>query len=158
MLVIPLSLNQKAAKPDNRCSICLLPITNIAKLDKCKHEFCLICIEKWSKFHKICPLCRNPFSKIISTNKFPNIIYINDTINGNHISKENNFYPKSQKMPDIKICMICREHGSTSSIFTCLICKSYSVHYWCEEPKFFKIGVYICPSCEKQRSNRMNEI
>ena len=157
-IVIPLYLNKKSSSPDNRCSICLLPISKSVRLDKCKHEFCLTCISKWSKFHKNCPLCRCSFSKIIANEDFHKYIYINNTDNENFISNETKVPPSSQKMPKILICLICQKNGTPSSIFTCFICKSYTVHYWCEEKKFFKLGIYICPACQNLRNNRLNEI
>jgi hypothetical protein len=53
------SLNEK-------CSICYNPLYNKKSTpDSCKHVFCYICLSKWEKISKVCPICRRLFRNII---------------------------------------------------------------------------------------------
>ena len=38
---------------------------NITQLDGCVHLFDYICIHEWSKVTNLCPLCKQPFTKLI---------------------------------------------------------------------------------------------
>jgi predicted amidophosphoribosyltransferase len=40
----------------------------LSSLDSCKHEFCKICIKKWSKLENTCPICKKRFNQILTLN------------------------------------------------------------------------------------------
>jgi len=54
-----------------QCCICLeVPhVCELAKIDKCDHKFCFVCIEKWSERENTCPLCKTRFSCIERVNQ-----------------------------------------------------------------------------------------
>lgn len=136
----------------------MLGIKICATLDKCKHKFCFSCIKKWEKFHKICPLCRSPFSKILNDNNENNYIIIGGLNESIHDFMNNKHFLKSHKTPNIMMCSICQKKGTSSSMFICQICNTHIVHYWCESPEYFKFGIYICPVCDSNINNQNNEI
>ena len=51
------------------CPICLGPGKNLCFTSKCKHIFCMQCIDKWKRYSQKCPLCRTQVDKLI---QFPN--------------------------------------------------------------------------------------
>ena len=53
------------ASPERACAICLGPIDNKSFTDQCFHEFCFLCLDEWAKVKAVCPLCKQPFRKII---------------------------------------------------------------------------------------------
>ncbi|KAK2722212.1 hypothetical protein QYM36_002687 [Artemia franciscana] len=47
------------------CPICLGTPENKSFSDTCFHEFCFTCLLEWSKIKSECPLCKQPFTRII---------------------------------------------------------------------------------------------
>jgi hypothetical protein len=105
-------------KSNSLCAICLENSIHISKLNGCCHTFCTKCIKKWQKFHKICPLCRAPFTKIFvskANNTQKNIINISEKkINDNNFQASNKL-PCSHKLSNISICSICGKLGDVDS-------------------------------------------
>ena len=54
------------SKNDILCPICLNNCIKPCRPDSCSHQFCRICINKWKKFKKICPYCKQCFKKLIN--------------------------------------------------------------------------------------------
>ena len=53
---------------DNNCSICLLKMGNVASLQNCSHSFCVECILSWSRISNSCPICRQIYQRLITSN------------------------------------------------------------------------------------------
>jgi hypothetical protein len=47
-----------------RCPICLGRVLKAAKPESCNHAYCFLCLKKWKKQSKKCPICRKIFNKI----------------------------------------------------------------------------------------------
>ena len=47
---------------NGQCEICQKSHVIKSKL-KCGHVFCFVCLVKWSRTSRICPTCREPFTK-----------------------------------------------------------------------------------------------
>ncbi|XP_063177614.1 E3 ubiquitin-protein ligase Topors-like [Chroicocephalus ridibundus] len=58
---------QQEAAADGWCSICLDIVHHAAYIDTCLHTFCLACIQQWAASRAACPLCRQPFSRVLRT-------------------------------------------------------------------------------------------
>lgn len=50
---------------DNRCPICLDTICQAAHVPTCFHCFCFSCIWQWAAINAVCPICRQPFDRIL---------------------------------------------------------------------------------------------
>ena len=47
-----------SGEEENNCAVCMSPIENPKKLDKCGHEFCTECIDQcFAKMNPVCPIC-----------------------------------------------------------------------------------------------------
>jgi hypothetical protein len=160
ILDIPFKIKKNSSEIYEICSICLQSIVFPAQINSCGHKFCYHCINHWSKIHRICPLCRIPFTKVTNEPKKTNLVIIGNKSKDKDENKftNNNKCPQSHKLPCLFICSICGKYGSTSSIFTCQICKKFHTHYWCEKSENFRLGIYICTLCMSLRNNRLNEI
>ncbi len=59
------------------CSICMSSKTTDKTTTKCGHVFCKECIEKWTRDHNTCPICRSQIKEPDTTPTFsiqvPNI-------------------------------------------------------------------------------------
>ena len=55
------------AAADNPCSICLGQMDDAAYVDGCFHAFCFGCIRRWAATRAACPLCRQPFDRVLHT-------------------------------------------------------------------------------------------
>jgi hypothetical protein len=52
---------KKTMREEIKCPICLENILSalyVRKINKCRHEYCGPCIEKWLKENKTCPICK----------------------------------------------------------------------------------------------------
>ena len=54
---------------DTECPICLNTIHEKATTDTCIHEFCLVCITKWTENRNRCPKCTTMYRWILRTNE-----------------------------------------------------------------------------------------
>ncbi|KAJ8977023.1 hypothetical protein NQ317_013472 [Molorchus minor] len=54
-----------SSSPPPNCAICLGCCTNKCFSDSCMHQFCFKCLLEWSKIKAECPLCKQPFRRII---------------------------------------------------------------------------------------------
>ena len=50
---------------EDSCPICLGTITDKCTAESCFHSFCFVCLKEWAKQKAVCPLCKQPFSKIL---------------------------------------------------------------------------------------------
>lgn len=55
------------AAADGLCPICLGDLENATYAEVCRHRFCFICIREWAKLTKTCPLCKQPFKRLLRT-------------------------------------------------------------------------------------------
>jgi len=46
------------------CGVCLETFTERSAIGGCAHNFCFVCIEKWSRTTNLCPMCKAPFTEI----------------------------------------------------------------------------------------------
>nr|CAH7742231.1 unnamed protein product [Callosobruchus chinensis] len=53
------------SSPPPNCAICLGSFSNKCFSDSCMHQFCFKCLLEWSKIKAECPLCKQPFKRII---------------------------------------------------------------------------------------------
>lgn len=58
---------QSETAADARCTICLGTIRNAACVPTCFHRFCFRCIRRWASTAATCPLCREPFDRVLHT-------------------------------------------------------------------------------------------
>ena len=74
----PKFVNQNNISKYLYCSICEETFNNPIRIKECGHTFCKLCLKKWNKYNKNCPLCRKDF--IFKNIKRDNIAYniIND--------------------------------------------------------------------------------
>ncbi|XP_031466026.1 E3 ubiquitin-protein ligase Topors-like [Phasianus colchicus] len=49
----------------SRCPICLDAICDAAHVPTCFHCFCFSCIWQWAAINAVCPICRQPFDRIL---------------------------------------------------------------------------------------------
>ncbi|CAH1116788.1 unnamed protein product [Phaedon cochleariae] len=54
-----------SSSPPPNCAICLGTFSNKCFSDSCMHQFCFKCLLEWSKIKPECPLCKQPFTRII---------------------------------------------------------------------------------------------
>ncbi|XP_056634328.1 E3 ubiquitin-protein ligase Topors-like [Diorhabda sublineata] len=54
-----------SSSPPPNCAICLGAFSNKCFSDSCMHQFCFKCLLEWSKIKPECPLCKQPFTRII---------------------------------------------------------------------------------------------
>ncbi|CAH1993424.1 unnamed protein product [Acanthoscelides obtectus] len=54
-----------SSSPPPNCAICLGSFSNKCFSDSCMHQFCFKCLLEWSKIKAECPLCKQPFKRII---------------------------------------------------------------------------------------------
>ncbi|XP_021237211.1 E3 ubiquitin-protein ligase Topors-like [Numida meleagris] len=50
---------------DNQCPICLDIVCHAAHVPTCFHCFCFSCIWQWAAMNAVCPICRQPFDRIL---------------------------------------------------------------------------------------------
>ena len=58
---------------EDSCPICLGRIADKCVAGSCLHNFCFVCLKEWSKQKPVCPLCKQPFEKIIYSIKSENV-------------------------------------------------------------------------------------
>jgi len=138
-----------------KCSICLEPISHIAKLDKCEHEFCKNCIAHWSKLSSECPLCKKNYT---------NIIYYDGRKHRNTEKKvrKKKFKAEKEKTESWyyncdEVCLICGKNNNTSYLLICDKCNFRICHTFCVGLDSIPDGEFICPEC-KQLMNINNNI
>jgi hypothetical protein len=62
-------INEQNNSNDTKiCAICMEESKLNSNIDSCKHEFCKICIKKWSKSENTCPICKKRFKQILTIN------------------------------------------------------------------------------------------
>ena len=137
-----------------KCSICLEPISHIAKLDQCEHEFCKNCIAHWSKLSSECPLCKKNYT---------NIIYYDGRKHKNTEKKvrKKKFKPEKEKTESWyyncdEVCLICGKNNNTSYLLICDKCNFRICHTFCVGLDSIPDGEFICPEC-KQKINTNND-
>ncbi|XP_050499740.1 E3 ubiquitin-protein ligase Topors-like isoform X2 [Diabrotica virgifera virgifera] len=54
-----------SSSPPPNCAICLGSFSNKCVSDTCLHQFCFKCLLEWSKIKAECPLCKQPFTRIL---------------------------------------------------------------------------------------------
>lgn len=95
--IIPKFVNVNSVSKYLYCCICEDIFKNPTRIKECGHTFCKICIKKWAKLNKNCPLCRKEF--IFKNIKRDNIAY--NIINDLEVFCNNNC-PWKGKLLDLK--------------------------------------------------------
>ncbi|XP_027495790.1 E3 ubiquitin-protein ligase Topors-like [Corapipo altera] len=67
MSQLPPAGPSEVAAADGRCPICLGDLENATYVEVCQHCFCFICIREWAKLTETCPLCKQPFERLLHT-------------------------------------------------------------------------------------------
>ena len=139
-----------------KCSICLEPISHIAKLDQCEHEFCKNCIAHWSKLSSECPLCKKNYT---------NIIYYDGRKHRNTEKKvrKKKFKPEKEKTESWyyncdEVCLICGKNNNTSYLLICDKCNFRICHTFCVGLDSIPDGEFICPECKQKMNTNNKEI
>ncbi|XP_075685117.1 E3 ubiquitin-protein ligase DTX3L-like [Rhinoderma darwinii] len=57
--------DKKTSAEEETCPICLDQIKNKKILQKCKHEFCDLCIQQCASLKPVCPVCSVPYGVVI---------------------------------------------------------------------------------------------
>ena len=65
----------ESAEDIDSCPICMCRVSKqkIASVDKCKHAFCIECIENWTKKQNTCTICRVHFNNIFVDNSWKEV-------------------------------------------------------------------------------------
>ncbi|XP_023774340.1 protein TRC8 homolog [Cyanistes caeruleus] len=57
----------ETAAAEGLCPICLSDLENATCVEVCRHRFCFVCIREWAKLTESCPLCKQPFKRLLCT-------------------------------------------------------------------------------------------
>ncbi len=65
-ILIKSELIEASVSTDNKCPVCLQQLSSSqAFTSNCTHSFCFECILQWSRIRYNCPLCKQPYNRII---------------------------------------------------------------------------------------------
>ena len=95
--IVPKYVNLNNVSHHLYCCICEDIFKNPIRIKECGHTFCKICLKKWVKYNKNCPLCRKEF--LFKNIKRDNIAY--NIINDLEVFCNNNC-PWKGKLSDLK--------------------------------------------------------
>ena len=120
---------------ENECSICynIFNIKEICgELPKCKHKFCLVCIENWSKRCTYCPMCKADYKFIFKSKCNERIDRILVKPRGLDDEDEN---ADENELIVIEgtdeACYVCKELGDSTTLLVCDHCNFRCCHTGC---------------------------
>lgn len=131
-------------KKHERCPICLSFMINqlLARPIECKHEFCLDCIEEWSKKTNTCPIDRKSFNYIIVKSPLDKNYYEKKKIQEKKLENE-------AETEDFTYCQVC---GACDREDTLLLCDGCDRGYHCEclNPPLARVpeDQWFCAACD----------
>jgi hypothetical protein len=125
------------------CTICLDEIKHKALIEKCNHEFCYDCLNKWSDKSSSCPLCKKDYDKFaywtrtkvykyIKSKEFDDYDYDDET--WVHNSSDN--------------CMVCHSGINAHLLLVCDECDYNVCHTYCLQLDRIPDGDWICKECK----------
>jgi hypothetical protein len=128
---------------DQTCSICMDNLINKAVANKCSHEFCKDCIEKWTKLASSCPLCKETIEKITyyhNTKKVEKIVYSKEF--NNWEEEYETWYEESDDN-----CMKCHSNINNHLLLVCDSCNTNVCHTYCANLDRIPDGEWKCSEC-----------
>jgi PHD and RING finger domain-containing protein 1 len=141
------------SKKHERCPICLSFMKNqlLARPIECKHEFCLECIEEWSKKTNTCPIDRKTFNYIIVKSPLDKNYYEKKKIQEKKLENE-------AETEDFTYCEVC---GACDREDTLLLCDGCDRGYHCEclTPALQRIpeDQWFCAACDLTTQRQTNQ-
>jgi hypothetical protein len=126
-----------------KCSICLDEIVEKSRLDKCEHEFCRECIDKWAEFSNTCPLCVEEFKKII---------YWQDSKQQIKRVKKRKFKYEEEDVDPwyencAENCMVCNKNNDSHLLLVCDKCTYNICHTYCAGLDMIPDEDWLCSAC-----------
>lgn len=133
------------------CVICLLEIpTKKAVIRDCKHEFCVDCLNEWTKITNKCPICKTEFFSI-------------NFFKGDNFIARKKIEAKKQVHEELKdsedeiianaeeVCYMCNSSENDNYLLICDKCLSKCCHTKCLDPPidFVPQSEWFCDFCVK---------
>lgn len=146
--------------PDELVPSCCICYTydsiQITGLLDCGHTFCYDCILSWSKVCNTCPLCKEPFTRVIKQRYGENIDYA-------MIKQfEPTYGPDGEEVYEVQntdeTCYECKEVGDTNTLLVCDQCNFRCCHLKCMDPPldFIPASNWYCKFCIKNNDTLEN--
>lgn len=127
-----------------RCPICLLRFKQqeIGTPESCDHNFCVDCIQEWSKNVNTCPVDRQPFGLILVRKRLNGKVIRQITVE--EPNPENNF----EFDEDATCCEICGMSDREDRMLLCDRC-NLGFHLECLTPPLQEVpaGYWYCNDC-----------
>ncbi|XP_030767637.1 PHD and RING finger domain-containing protein 1 isoform X2 [Sitophilus oryzae] len=127
-----------------KCPICLLSfrLQEIGIPENCEHNFCLECIQEWSKNMNTCPVDRKEYNLIIVKNSLAGNVINQIYIEKPEIQNEMNI------IEDPTFCEICGSNEHEDRLLLCDGC-DLGFHLYCLNPPLDEVpdGAWYCNEC-----------
>lgn len=146
-----------------KCAICLKKFRKqrIGNPSNCEHNFCVTCLQEWSKSSNTCPVDRSVFETIIVRNEVGGNIMERIEIQSRNFAI---FPPVDIEEVLLNDTITCERCGSGEDEETLLLCDlcNLGYHMACLDPPLQAIpaGSWYCPPCRLLNRNpnqNMNE-
>eukprot|EP00347_Sterkiella_histriomuscorum_P017605 403348700 len=131
----------------NRCTVCLEDIHFKAQPNECVHIFCQSCIQAWTKFSNLCPLCK---SEIKILNLFDQKGDFQESIK---IEKPQASEEQLQEWVQefAESCYICCSGIDENLMLVCDECNFNVAHTYCLDLPEVPEEDWYCSQCAEQR-------